>query len=65
MLKTIDVIKLRAEYAPYDEMQAFDEGRRAYFATGCVANPYEDARGQAFDRGMEYAMRVARIIRGD
>ena len=48
-----------SEYAPYNTLPAFDEGITAYME-GNYKNPYDDVAGQAWDRGLEYAMRVVR-----
>ena len=56
------VQKLRAEYAPYDKMPAFEDGMRDYTHRGF--NPlvyYTGVDGQAYDRGQECAMRMARL----
>ena len=47
---------LKAQYAPYSDMHAFMIGTLAY-AKGNWRCPYS---GQAWDRGLEYAMRLAR-----
>lgn len=54
--------KLRAEYAPYDKMGAFDHGVRDYLA-GTLNEPYgqDSVYAQAYDRGAEFAMRCARL----
>ena len=49
----------RSEYAPYDQMPAFDQGMRDWH-TGTHGREHSDVAAQAYDRGMEYAMRVAR-----
>jgi hypothetical protein len=50
----------RADYAPYDKLPAFEQGIKDY-----AANVYNRAYSngveqQAYDRGLEYAMRLAR-----
>jgi hypothetical protein len=48
------------EYAPYNEMGAFWSGKLAY-REGNYENPYpNDACAQAWDRGLELGMRLAR-----
>jgi hypothetical protein len=50
------------EYAPYNLYPAFAEGFAAYQA-GKIGNRYADGvNAQAYDRGQECAMRVARWI---
>jgi hypothetical protein len=56
--KTIQ--EFRAEYAPYDKMTAFDEGMRDY-GHGNVSDNYNGVDAQAYDRGLECAMRIARL----
>lgn len=51
------------EYAPYDTLVEFAEGYAAYGFTS--VNPYDGSqhkgyKAQAFDRGLECAMRVQR-----
>jgi hypothetical protein len=49
-----------AQYAPYAQRRAFWDGAVAY-DYGNYNNPYgDDADGQAWDRGLEYAMRLQR-----
>ena len=55
---------MAADYAPYHQLPAFDEGIDDYMS-GRFDNPYDgDPRqglaAQAWDRGSEYAMRVVR-----
>jgi hypothetical protein len=51
---------IAAEYAPYDQMPAFMEGATAYMERR-YDQPYGDSvAGQAWDRGMECAMRFTR-----
>lgn len=57
----------RDDYAPYHTLDAFAEGVAAY-ALNSYDNPYDGytypsagLRAQAWDRGLEYAMRVARF----
>jgi hypothetical protein len=48
------------DYAPYHTMPEFDAGVADY---GCGSPPLESLGGvrqQAYDRGLEYAMRVVR-----
>jgi hypothetical protein len=59
---------IRASYAPYDTMPAFDEGFRAR-AEGGFQNPYDGRKdiagqvaAQAWDRGLEAAARYARAV---
>lgn len=51
---------IRASYAPYNTMPAFEEGFRAY--TRGTSSQYWNVGvdAQAFDRGMECAMRLGR-----
>ena len=50
-----------ADYAPYHEREAFQRGYDAYSRGECIG-PYspDSADGQAYDRGLEYAMRLSR-----
>ena len=43
------------DYAPYHELSEFWEGYRDYNAG--TQRTYEGVRGQAYDRGQEFAMR--------
>jgi hypothetical protein len=47
------------DYAPYHTMSAFNEGITAY-TEGRYNNPFTGVAAQAWDRGLEYAMRVVR-----
>ncbi len=51
-----------AEYAPYDRMPEFQEGFDAYERQQYDC-PYDDVKAQAWDRGLEAAMRCARQIK--
>jgi hypothetical protein len=53
---------LKAQYAPYSDMHAFMIGTLAY-AKGNWRCPYgeDSVEGQAWDRGLEYAMRLERV----
>jgi len=55
---------LRAQYAPYESMRAFAIGMMHYGHHNWQC-PYDidSADGQAFDRGMEFAMKVERLGR--
>jgi len=48
-------------YAPYDKLPAFAEGVKAYTQRR-FDNPYEGVDAQAWDRGLEHAMRIARSL---
>jgi hypothetical protein len=53
------------EYAPYNKMLAFWEGYDYYVASATnsyvrMTREYRDVEAQAFDRGMEAAMRIGR-----
>jgi hypothetical protein len=54
------IADLAPEYAPYNQLPEFEEGLCA-FALGIYTNPYNSflVAAQAWDRGMECAMRVA------
>jgi hypothetical protein len=72
-----DLCTLRMQYAPYDQMPAFDEGFAAYPAGSLVSvskdfhNPYRERVVQrqcqsecyAWDRGFECASRWAHLLR--
>jgi hypothetical protein len=52
------------DYAPYHQLPAFDDGISDYMANN-YSNPYDNdpkqgVQAQAWDRGLEYAMRVVR-----
>jgi hypothetical protein len=49
-----------ADYAPYHKSSEFNRGIADY-AAGRFTNPYVGVAAQAWDRGLEYAMRVARF----
>jgi hypothetical protein len=53
------------EYAPYHTFKAFEEGYDAYLKA-IWSSPYDpdSVDAQAWDRGNEYAMRLARYTRG-
>jgi hypothetical protein len=53
--------EIAATYAPYHTMPAFQEGAEAY-AKGRYDNPFQGVAAQAWDRGLEAAMRFARPI---
>ena len=56
--------QIAAEYAPYNSHPAFDKGAEAFMA-GTYACPFADGVSiQAWDRGMEAAMRYARQFGG-
>ena len=62
-LKTVQVYELRGEYAPYDRMPEFNEGYADYNASYSQnPHPQDGSKAQAWDRGYECAMRVAKII---
>ena len=50
---------LASDYRPYHDLAAFTEGTAAY-AKGDLINPYvpSSAAAQAYDRGLDYAMRL-------
>jgi hypothetical protein len=48
------------DYAPYHTLPAFDDGITAYM-DGRHDNPHDGVAAQAWDRGLEYAMRVVRF----
>jgi hypothetical protein len=52
------------DYAPYHLMFAFNEGAADY-KTNWIENPYtaDSVEAQAWGRGLEYAMRLARWVR--
>jgi hypothetical protein len=47
------------DYRPYNTFPEFMEGYAAY-AKGVWQCPYENVPAQAWDRGLEYAMRLNR-----
>lgn len=49
----------KEDYAPYHTMPEFEAGMEAY-AKGNYRCPYQGIGEQAWDRGLEYAMRKAR-----
>jgi hypothetical protein len=51
----------KTEYAPYDHFPEFAEGASDY-GNGVNDRGYHDVKAQAYDRGLEAAMR---FIRGD
>ena len=51
---------IKAEYEPYNAMRAFEVGYDGYMAGNWMEAEYEGVDGQAYDRGMEAAMRVKR-----
>jgi hypothetical protein len=55
-------LEIAAEYAPYDQMREFEEGSTAYLE-GEYEGPYQGVQAQAWDRGMEAAMRYTRQFR--
>jgi hypothetical protein len=59
MLNTDLFRKIAADYAPYDGMIAFTQGALA-FGQCIFDNPHEGVNAQAWDRGLEAAMRFAR-----
>jgi hypothetical protein len=54
-----------AQYQPYDQLPEFHEGAKAYRA-GNYSNPHDpnSVSAQAWDRGLEWAMRVERAKGG-
>jgi hypothetical protein len=57
------LIRVFAEYAPYNTMPAFTEGYRAYQLDGqCRRNPHTDVAAQAWDRGASSAMLYQRAL---
>jgi hypothetical protein len=52
---------LRREYRPYDQLPAFNEGLAAY-TSHTYRNPYDGVSAQAWDRGLECAMRWTRWL---
>jgi hypothetical protein len=54
------LLEICQHYAPYHTMPEFAEGFDAYEA-GIYINPYVNVAGQAWDRGLEAAMRWERI----
>jgi hypothetical protein len=48
------------EYAPYHTLPAFTAGFRSYGTVYQERNPYDGMNAQAWDRGLECGMRVAR-----
>jgi hypothetical protein len=46
-----------SEYAPYHRMPEFKQGRQDY---GGKLREYENVQAQAYDRGLEFAMRLLR-----
>lgn len=53
---------LANDYAPYDQLPEFWEGVKAY-QDGNWDCPYDGVQGQAWDRGLEYGMRLVRAER--
>jgi hypothetical protein len=52
--------QISAEYAPYDKLPAFESGFNAYgFSVNCPYPP-DSVDAQAWDRGLEAAMRWQR-----
>jgi hypothetical protein len=56
------ITELRSEYAPYDKMPAFEKGIRDYQDRSYEprACHFSGADEQAYDRGLECAMRMQR-----
>ncbi len=54
---------IKAEYAPYHKMDAFEHGFSDYNMRQSTTIPYRDVWAQAYDRGRECAMRVMRSER--
>lgn len=54
---------IRAEYAPYHTMPEFQQGIDYYRAGKVPSFSIPGVAGQAFDRGAECAMRIARAER--
>lgn len=52
----------RADYYPYDRFPAFNDGIAAYQHGDIASQPHgtSSTSAQAYDRGMEYAMRCER-----
>ena len=61
-LPYIDVESIKAEYAPYHTHAAFAFGYDCY-ELGAYEHGFNGVAAQAFDRGLEAAMRVARMAR--
>lgn len=58
----IDTAAIKAEYAPYHTMPAFTFGYDCY-DLGIYESGFTGVAAQAFDRGLEAAMQVARAAR--
>ncbi len=59
MTAYLDIDALKAEYAPYHTMPEFQQGFDDY-NMGELASDIGGVAGQAYDRGAEAAMRIAR-----
>lgn len=59
----VNAATVKARYAPYDKMAAFEEGYRAYMEGRVPAHAIGGVEGQAYDRGAEAAMRVLKMER--
>ena len=55
----VNLATIRAEYAPYDRYEAFDCGFLAYQGKA-PEKEFHGVYAQAYDRGQECAMRLAR-----
>lgn len=56
----IDVQAIKAEYAPYNTHPQFEQGYNDYMAgTTRISSP-DQVSGQAYDRGMNAALKVRR-----
>lgn len=53
---------IRAEYTPYNNLPAFSQGMRDYHGH-CSWQHLEGVAAQAYDRGLECAMRIERAER--
>jgi hypothetical protein len=58
MTKTL--AELRNEYRPYDTLPEFNDGFASY-AEMKFSNPYDGVGAQAWDRGLECAMKAKRF----
>ena len=57
----ININAIKSEYAPYDKMPEFSFGMWAYRATKYeMPKGFTGVQQQAFDRGMEIAMRITK-----
>lgn len=60
----IDIDAIKSQYAPYDKMIEFSIGMGAY-QNGCYEAPkgFSGVQQQAFDRGLEAAMKIRQAAR--